>query len=362
MVNYQHKKIAVLMLACQDYEAMELALACHMTYGDLNTPFFILQNCKGNYDAQRALQVAKRYQNLYPKQIHVIDDIGPSFPYKSISHLLESAIFKEFDLICKVDDDAFPIAPNWLEKLRSLWLSKKDEYQDQLAYVTPLINNNTWGFQEILKIMDLEQVYFDKYARDHYTGPANDRKFNLASSISTGQDGTIWQFPYLARWIHERTTLDPDSFVAATKNLKPVAIPSDDRYSIGCIFFEKELWWKIDDGGSDDEHMLHKFCKNNSLKIFCERSTPFVHMSYFSQRGENRDITETAKELYQNRLNLPYPIGLKKNRLLEIEERLRWLEANKVINKDPNTNLHTEPMEQIDRSRKNLIKKLLSLK
>ena len=232
-------KLAILMLACKDYEATELALACHMSYGNPNIPFFILQNCRGSYDAERTLQVAKRYQTLYPKQIKVIDNIGPDYPYKSISELLESDVFKEFDLVCKVDDDAFPISPNWIDSLLSLWHEKDKEHGDQLAYVTPLINNNCWGFPETLKAMDLEETYFKKYARDHYAGAGSSRKLYPANAIATGSDGTVWQLPYLARWLHEETTLQPDRFVAATKELTSAEVPSQERYSIGCILFRK---------------------------------------------------------------------------------------------------------------------------
>ncbi|KAB0566827.1 hypothetical protein [Brucella pituitosa] len=336
MESIQNKKIAILMLACKDYEATELALACHMSYGNPDIPFFILQNCRGSYDAERTLQVAKRYQSLYPKQIRVIDNIGPAYPYKSISELLTSEQFMEFDLICKVDDDAFPITPGWIENLLTLWDRKYAEHGDQLAYVTPLINNNCWGFPEILKVMNLEEEYFKKYARDHYAGAGSDKKIHPAKEIVTGTDGTIWQLPYLARWIHEKTTLKPDEFVNATKELTAVEIPSVDRYSIGCILFKKSFWQKIDDGGRDDEHMMHQYCRKNNLLIFCQRSIPFSHMAYFNQREENRDIVSAAQEVYQKRLSLPYPIGLRKTRELEIEARLRWMESNSIGSKDPN--------------------------
>lgn len=336
MKNLQNKKIAILMLACKDYEATELSLACHMSYGNPDIPFFILQNCRGSYDAERTLQVAKRYQSLYPKQIRVIENIGPAYPYKSISELLSSDEFKEFDLICKVDDDAFPITPGWIDDLLSLWNQKYEEHGDRLAYVTPLINNNCWGFPETLKAMRLEEKYFEVYARDHYAGAGNDKKIHPAAEIVTGTDGTIWQLPYLARWIHEETTLKPDNFINATRSLTATEIPSTDRYSIGCVLFEKDFWQKINDGGRDDEHMMHQYCRNNELLIFCQRSIPFAHMAYFNQREENRDIVADAQKIYQKRLSLPYPIGLRKTPELEIEARLRWLESNNIGSKDPN--------------------------
>lgn len=60
--------------------------------------------------------------------------------------------------------------------------------------------------------------------------------------------------------------------------------------------FQKEFWKAINDGGRDDEHMMHQYCKKNKLQIFCQRSIPFAHMAYFVQREENRDIVEAAQK------------------------------------------------------------------
>lgn len=319
------------MLACRDYEAMELALACHTAYGSSDVPLYILQNCRGNYDAERTLDVAKRYQRLFPRQVIVVDNIAPQAPYYSILELLKSDIFKQYEYICKVDDDAFPITDGWLEKLISCWDKSELKYQEKLAYVTPLINNNNWGFVELLSDLGLKDEYFERMAREHYVGVDNQyssKRLIPATEIDTGTDGTVWGLPYLARWIHEKTTLSPDRFIEGISGLGYKEVPSQERYSIGCILFKKNLWEKIYDGGSDDEHMMHMHCRKNNLIIVCDKSIPFAHISYFTQREENRDIVEQAKAVYSARLKLPFPIGLRQSRLLEIEARLRWMENN----------------------------------
>ena len=105
-------------------------------------------------------------------------------------------------------------------------------------------------------------------------------------------------------------------------------MPSAERYSIGCILFRKDLWPTINDGGTDDEHMFHQYCRKNDARIVCTRSVPFVHFAYFSQRDENRDIVPRARDLYEKRLSLPWPIALRASRELEIEARLRWIEGS----------------------------------
>jgi hypothetical protein len=321
-------KIAVLMLACSDYEALELSLACHGKYMPKDTPFFILQNCRGSYDAERTLQVARRFQQQYPKNVFIVDHIRPGPPYHSILKLLKESTFKDIDYICKVDDDAFPLSYNWLEKLQDVYVSSSKNLN--IAYSTPLINNNTWGFSEVIDVMDLKQEYVSIFGREHRVGSASlDSPFKIiaATDIFTGACGTIWSNPHIARWIHSKTTMAPEAFLNATEGLKEKIIPYQDRYSIGCIFFKKQLWSDIYDGGTDDEHMLHQYCRTKKAHPVCARSVPFVHMAYFSQRSENRDIVESVKKIYDKWLALPWPIGLHATRELEIEERLRWLEG-----------------------------------
>ncbi len=323
-------RVAIFMLACRDYEAMELSLACHMAYLPADTRFFILQNCRGSYDADRTLAVARRYERLFPRAVSVVDDIPPGPPYRSIAALLASPRFAEFDLICKVDDDAFPIAPGWLDALLACREAALAGSNRPLAYVTPLINNNVWGCPQTLDAMGLRAEYLAEAALEHQVGAGTEdapARIVPASEIDTGTCGTIWGYPHIARWLHRRTTLDPDRFIAATRGLGPAEVPNHERYSIGCILFRKELWARIDDGGSDDEHMLHQYCKRTNQRIVCARSVPFVHLAYFSQREENRDIVETARQVYEPRLGHPFPIAMRASRLLEIEARLRWLDG-----------------------------------
>jgi len=324
-------RVAIVMLACCDYEAFELSLACHTAYLPEGVPIFILQNCQGSYDAERTLAVARRYEALFPRTITVVNNTSAGPPYRSIAALLTSDLLAPFDFICKVDDDAFPIAPGWLAGLAECWNVASTTGDRPLAYVTPLINNNTWGFAETLDVMGLREDYVANVAREHRVGAGTaESPYFLAPAdeIHTGMCGTVWGYPHIARWLHEKTTLQPDGMIAATQGQGPVDIPSQDRYSIGCILFRRELWAKIGDGGFDDEEMMHSYCRRTGERIVCARSVPFVHLAYFSQREENRDIVEAARSVYEPRLKHPFPMAMRASRLLEIESRLRWMEAN----------------------------------
>jgi hypothetical protein len=321
------QRTAIVMLACRDYEAMEVALACHAAYLPEHVPLFILQNCQGSYDADRTLAVGQRYEMLFPGRIRVVSSIPAGPAYRSIAKLLESEALAPYDLICKVDDDAFPIAKGWLDEMLVCWNEEVNKDGRPLAYVTPLINNNCWGFPQTLDAMGIRGDFHEEAAREHYAGPPSDRRVLPAAEISDGGHGSIWGYPYMARWLHEHTTLKPDDFISATRGLTPVEVPGAERYSIGCILLRRELWQQIDDGGSDDEHMLHQYCNQTNHRIVCTRSVPFVHFAYFTQREENRDIVERARSVYGRRLAHPFPIAMCGSRELEIESRLRWIEA-----------------------------------
>jgi hypothetical protein len=154
-----------------------------------------------------------------------------------------------------------------------------------------------------------------------------------ADEIFTGGNGTIWASPHVARWIHEKTTLNPEFFSEATRLLGTEYVDHNERYSIGALLFRKQLWNDIVEvaQSSDDEHLFHLYCKTNQKRIVCQMSIPFVHFAYFSQRFENRDIVPRAREVYQNFTKVNYPIALITDRLLEIEARLRFMEKRGSI-------------------------------
>lgn len=326
------------MLACRDYDSTEIALAAHTKFLPPGVDFFYLQNCRGSYDAERTLAAGKRYQKLFPERFHVVEDIPPGPPYQSLKTLIER--LSGYDLICKTDDDAFPLTHGWLDSLISTYIQAKQEHGGKLAYATPLVNNNTWGFPEVLKALKLEQDYFDKVSRLHIAGFGSNRQIYPKDEIVRGQDGTIWGNPHIARWLHENSSFAPDRYIAATKALSNTLIPESDRFSINCILFEPKFWSEVDSGGTDDEGMIHKFCAKNSRKIVCNRSIPFVHLSYFSQREELRDLIWEAKRFYSDWLELPFPIGMYTDRSFELDARLRWLETSQQGNSSPNSDPH----------------------
>jgi len=337
-------KIAVVLLAYADFESLEIALAAHTKFLPEDVHLFILQNGRGNYDCERTYSVAKRYEYLFARNVKVVDWIAPQAPYYAIRALLNSEMMQEFDYICKVDDDVFPLQSDWLDRLCECYEVSHEKYGDSLAYVTSLVNNNSFGFAELITRSYLKDEYFDKIARlpiEHmpYCEEAGIFRYEFDSKWDA-----IWRLPYISRWLHSKTTLNPEHYIDITKKLPDVEFNAKERYSINCMIFRKQYWNDIFMGDSDDEYSSQMYCKENNKKIVVRLSVPFVHLFFFTQRDENKDLLPLIRECYQNWLDLPFPVSLCPLKEYENENRLRFLE------------------KQMSRKKESLLEHIFSLK
>lgn len=225
-----------MILSYADYESLELSLAVHsksflhISSSGKRIKLYILQNGRNTYDCERTLSVALRYQNIFPEDIEVIT--APQAPYYSIKDLIYSHRFVDIDYIIKLDDDVFPLSDTWLDDLCECYSQSYAKYGTNLAYINSLVNNNPYGFKKTLEVMGLTDLYFERYARVHLSGSVSDPVITPKEEIATDAGGTVWRYPYLARFIHEQTTLRPQEFIAATKNLGYERINEKEKFSI----------------------------------------------------------------------------------------------------------------------------------
>ncbi len=324
-------KIAVVILAYADYESLEVSLAAHMKFAQPGVKYYILQNGRGTYDTEKTYRVALRYHYLFPNQVEVVDWIKPQPPYLSIKELLNSPQLAQYDYICKTDDDVFPVTENWLENLFKCYEDSYQKYGNQLAYVSALVNNHYSGFEKILDFMNLKQKYLTEIAREHLVGfeGIGFRKETIIpkDEIYSGGAGTIMRYPYIARWLHENTTLNVEEYIKNCGNRDNFEFNSEDRMSINCILFKKEFWNIVEDASPfEDEHRMHMWCKEHHPHITVCPKALMVHLLYNSHREENKDMMPRIKEYYQKFLGLSYPISICSDIQYENEARLRWIE------------------------------------
>ena len=331
------EKLGIVILAYSDYETLEITLAVHcksfphLTKNNKRIITYVLCNGCGSYDCDRTLMVAKRYENLFPKDIKVIDEFKDKNAYTAIRSLLESKYFNDIEYVIKYDDDVFPLTSTWLNDLCLTYVQQRKKYEERLAYVSGLVNNNPLGFKLTLNAMNLTNEYFNKYARDHVVGmETNPVNYPIEiinkEQISTNGGGTIWRYPYIARFIHEKTTLKPDDFINATNNLGPYEVNNKERYSINCMLFKKSLWKDISNGANEDEFMLHTYCRDNDKVIVVAQNIPLVHLFFHVQYFENKDLLPVIRNIYTNWLKLPFKISICDNIELENENRLKYIE------------------------------------
>ena len=82
----------------------------------------------------------------------------------------------------------------------------------------------------------------------------------------------------------------------------------------------------INIGDYDDKHDCLIYCYNNDKKIISALNVPLVHLFFFTQREENKDLIPIIRDYYSKVINAPYPIAICEDKQLENENRLRHLE------------------------------------
>ena len=72
--------------------------------------------------------------------------------------------------------------------------------------------------------------------------------------------------------------------------------------------------------------MWQKYCYHYNKKIIANLAVPMIHLFFFTQRFENKDLLPKIREVYTEYTSLPFPISLCSNKELELERRLQFIE------------------------------------
>lgn len=289
---------AVLILTCNDFEAMEVTVNQVLKTTPASVPIYLLSNCAGMQGANICERICQIASHIQHGRIHWINPGIARHAYYGIDETITDHI-KE-DYIVKLDDDVFPITDNWLENLIDCY-ARHDS--PDLAYVSGLVNNNPWGFSQLMKLPEFQAAYQEKMQFPHVGGTFiagyQNFRINNPGSVDAGGWGTIWQFPQLARWLHEITTMVPDEYIALSGRMPEVEFDVSVRYSINVMLFHRDLWNDFGDGGNDDEEMLNRYCMENGKRIFIRQDTPFVHLYFGPQKLFLVDMVQKIRDVYR---------------------------------------------------------------
>lgn len=314
---------AVVLLAAYDYEALFLTLTSLSHTVDEDDLVVIILNGKRGVRSAFVENTARDWAKKKPNGYVVRPLNYGNDPYNSIKEVLEKFTpLAHVDFICKIDDDLIPLKQGWLDELHCEYIRKEKE--KPVGFVTSLINNNTWGFAELLKIFDKREEYIKIMNYPSHSGEGMVK----AGAISNGVNGTIWQYPYLARWCHEWTTLDIQNYINKTNQLPTQEISLETHYSIGCIFFRKSFWNEvktINDVTNFDELSIHLHCKSKHLCKIVVMNQPMVHLYYFVQRKSNADLIPQFARSFSNFWKddsfLDYPkLSIESELMVQLEE------------------------------------------
>jgi hypothetical protein len=283
-----YKQRAIVLLAAYDATALYLALqSLSKTVSDDDVVVVIL-NGKRGIRAASVEDVSRAWAKGRPNRFVVRPLNYGNDPYNSIKEVLEGfPVLQDRDFICKIDDDLIPLQVGWLDKLHLEYLAR--EQHSPVGFVTSLINNNAWGFAQLIDIFDKEAEY-----RQIMNYPSTSGEGQVAAGeVASGVFGSVWQYPYLAKWCHEWTLLDTKNYIEKTAGLASREIPPDTHYSIGCIFFRKQLWTDCADINAlvnFDELAIHRYCQQQGLKKVAVMNEPMGHLYYFIQRKANASL------------------------------------------------------------------------
>ena len=284
-INLEKTDRAIVLLAAYDSQALFLALqSLSKTIDDDETVVIVLNGKRGIRSA-KVEDVAREWSHNFVNR-HIVRPLNyGNDPYNSIKEVIEGfEPLSKVKYICKIDDDLIPLKKGWLDALHASFVNNEN-----VGFVTSLINNNAWGFSELVNIFSKKKEYNQIMNYPSISGEGNVQ----TNEIANGLCGTIWQYPYIAKWCHKWTLLDINNFIKKTENLENKEISIDTHYSIGCIFIEKNTWSLLKDINKRvnfDELALHLYCRENKLKKIAVMSQPMGHLYYFIQRKANADL------------------------------------------------------------------------
>ncbi|MDB5193395.1 MAG: hypothetical protein JWQ96_2958 [Segetibacter sp.] len=285
---------ALVILAAYDFESLQLTLQSLEHTISQEEKVVLVLNGKRTLPGERVERVARNWASAKPAKRFVVKPLSAgSPPYIALTEVLRNfEPLKLVDYICKIDDDLIPLNAGWMDRLAENYEQLAKE--KKMSFLSGLINNNSWGFKELVDVFgkyhEYEQIMNYPSIAGHYGEQAV-----AAGEIDAGIDGTIWQYPYLAWWAHQWTSNNIAEYISKTATLGLKRIPDEIHYSIGCIYFEKDFWLSINHkhyGTRFDELLIHLKGNETKREKWALMNEPMIHMFYRSQRSANHDLIE----------------------------------------------------------------------
>jgi hypothetical protein len=212
-------------------------------------------------------------------------------------------------LYMKVDEDVF-VPDGWAARMVAAY--EANQHHENLALITPLIPNNSFGLHALLT------RFYPEWRKEFQE--------RFGHQPDPSRAGSTWQSPAIAEWatrkwidlqaantdIRKRLETGDGRLEAhgsdtpepATCNLEPATafLPFSDPFSIGCIAYDYRHWQRMGGIPETDEPGWTTWIQENGQTNILDCSQIVLHYSFFVQQ-EWLDRSSLLEDV--RRINLP---------------------------------------------------------
>ena len=193
----------------------------------------------------------------------------------------------------KIDEDIF-VTENAFETMMETYKNVEINGDYKVGFVAPLIPINGYGHLRLLKKLNLEKYYIERFEKPIYAANPNAmvEKSDEAAKFFWNKDGV---FP----------KIDDINKMLNKEDFQYTACPV--RFSIGFILMKRSTWeemgmWPVLPEGACmglDEVELCSYCIVNSKAIIVSENTVVGHLSFGQQNNAMKEYHKKNREIFK---------------------------------------------------------------
>ncbi|MBR6887142.1 MAG: hypothetical protein IKN16_01700 [Selenomonadaceae bacterium] len=212
----------------------------------------------------------------------------------SLVQNLAIMLHEQAEWIFKMDEDIF-ITEGVFETLLKTGIYVQEHGHYIIGFVSPLIPINGYGYVRILEKLGLIETYEKMFERVLY-GTQNYRMIEKSPDVAKFFWGECGFVPPI------------DAMNAAFQTQKISYSICPVRFSIGLIFFQRNLWkimdgWQLpppnDPGLGVDELQICRACVDNALAMVVAENAVVGHLSFNQQNAAMKNYYLTHREVFR---------------------------------------------------------------
>ncbi|MFT8407129.1 MAG: hypothetical protein ABF630_10350 [Liquorilactobacillus sp.] len=210
----------------------------------------------------------------------------------SIAQNIAISNFPQAKEIFKIDEDIF-VTKNFFETMIETYTNAEKNSYYCPGVIAPLITINGVGYVKILSKLGLDKEYRKRFEDVRFASNDNKKIENdvAAAKFMWGVTGHVPQL---------------DKINASFQREDLRFFPSPVRFSIGAIYFKRQIWqdmgmFKIgsENGLGADELNINKYCYCKSRPILISMNSVVGHLSFRNQNIEMEEFYKTNSIFFE---------------------------------------------------------------